>query len=154
MIDRIKNRLAKEESGFTLIELLVVMIILAILMAIAIPSYLGFRDRANKSAAQSNLRSLVPSVEAYSSDNTGTSTDADGVATTTGYQGIDMTQLKKIDNSLDAASTAYTFPKLTASDYCITNTVSGWTAFKNGPAGAISVKPVSGSGAYSAADCA
>ena len=50
MLDKLRKRL-RSQKGFTLIELLVVMIILAILTAIAIPSYLSFRDRANKSAA-------------------------------------------------------------------------------------------------------
>ena len=56
MLDKLRKRL-RSEKGFTLIELLVVMIILAILTAIAIPSYLSFRDRANNSAAGADVRS-------------------------------------------------------------------------------------------------
>jgi prepilin-type N-terminal cleavage/methylation domain-containing protein len=67
MLNTLRKRL-RSEKGFTLIELLVVMIILAILTAIAIPSYLSFRDRANNSAAGADLRAAIPSVEAYFSD--------------------------------------------------------------------------------------
>ena len=45
-----------DERGFTLIELMVVILIIAILLAIAVPTFLGARERAADRAAQSNVR--------------------------------------------------------------------------------------------------
>ena len=45
-----------DETGFSLIELMVVVLIIAILIAIAIPQFVGARSRANDRATQSDLR--------------------------------------------------------------------------------------------------
>ena len=70
MIDKIKSRMASEQ-GFTLIELLVVIVIIGILVAIAVPSYLSFRSKAQTAAAESNVRTAVPAAEAYYNDPLG-----------------------------------------------------------------------------------
>ncbi len=68
MLRLIRKRM-KGEKGFTLIELLVVIIIIAILAAIAIPTFLGQRQKAQDAAAKSLVRNAMTSIESSYVDN-------------------------------------------------------------------------------------
>jgi type IV pilus assembly protein PilA len=59
MMKSIQQRLDREDEGFTLIELMVVLLIIAILLAIAIPTFLGARNTANARSTQENLRNAL-----------------------------------------------------------------------------------------------
>src|SRR5665213_1560552 len=61
MIQMLRKRLDRKDEGFTLIELMVVVLIIAILLAIAIPTFLGARSRAQNRSAESNLRNAFTS---------------------------------------------------------------------------------------------
>ena len=109
------------EHGFTVIEFLVVIIIIGILLAIALPSYLGFRDRAANNAAKDNLRAALPSAEAYYADNGE-------------YTGMDTAALATIDSGI---SPTLTVASVTTTTYCLTDTVSGkvWSVAGPEPSG-------------------
>ena len=70
MLYRLRQR-SKDEGGFTLIELLVVILIIGILAAIAIPSFLSQKSKASDSAAKELARTMETTAETYATDHGG-----------------------------------------------------------------------------------
>ena len=124
-----RQRLAREE-GFTLIELLVVLLIIAILLAIAIPSYLGFQQQAQQTAAASDVRVAIPDAEAYYSDNGN-------------YSALSIANMQAYDSGLVAYSS--TTPGIKTAKgglthYCISANDNGHYAHVVGPGGTVFYK--------------
>jgi type IV pilus assembly protein PilA len=96
-----------EESGFTLIELLVVILIIGILAAIAIPSFLNQRSKGNDAEAKSTAVTAAEAMETCATDNNGS------------YSNCTKSSLTSIEPTLNDAGTRLANPTVSASSYTI-----------------------------------
>jgi prepilin-type N-terminal cleavage/methylation domain-containing protein len=136
---KIQRRLA-DESGFTVIELLIVCVVLAILILVAVPSYLLFRDNAYKATAQSNAKNAVVAAGLYFEGNNST------------YAGMTVAGLKTYDariasgvyvnNSGTEAAGVTKRITLDASHFCVYATAGRWYAYQLNPSGSITTTTV------------
>src|SRR3954469_8894636 len=120
VLNTLRNRLHGEE-GFTLIELLVVILIIGILAAIAIPSFLNQKGKGEDAAAKSSARSAQTAIETYYTDNQSYNCSG-ATAVAPWFAGCD-TALHQIENSLPAGASPAVSPPA-ANNLVVTDTAA------------------------------
>ena len=113
-----RGNIMSSDRGFTLIEVMVVVLVIGVLLAIGIPTYLGARGRAQDSSTQSTLRAGQATALVVFTDN-GAFTDADAAALGTAeptYTWVDSPTASDDDLKVSVDSTASTWGAAAESD--------------------------------------
>ena len=105
----------RDEGGFSLVELLVAMLILAMLAAIAIPTFFDQTEKARDARAKAAARTAETAMEAYAIDHDGR------------YSGADIAALRGYEQTLNAA--ALTIDVAEADHYEVTATSATGNSF-------------------------
>ena len=117
MLRKLRERIS-QEKGFTLIELLVVILIIGILAAIALPAFLGQRQKAQDSEAKTAVRTAATAMKTFYTDNQT-------------YVGATTAELQKIEPSLaQGQGSTLTATGLAADTYTVDVTSKTGNHFK------------------------
>ncbi len=128
------------ENGFTLIELMVVVLIIAILIAIAVPTFLGARERAQDKAAQSDLRNSLTAAKVLYTDSQDysamTAAELAGVEPSLSFAAVGSATTSVVGfDSTAPASVVFVKESSSGTFFCLADDVTGpGTTFGSGAA--------------------